>query len=412
MKDKYNEEMRRFCFVIIVYFLLFLPSAYIGGKTSPGSHEQESDERLILEEGEEKIAPPAEKFREEASRIALSMDDSLLAAQCLLAGFDNKAFFSAPMQSLLQKIPAAGIILFRYNLTGTKDEICALLKEVSGCIAAASGVPPFMAVDHEGGMVHRFGRDFLQLPAPAFFWEMAQAQGEAAALRAVEEFAWLSGRELWELGINLNLAPVAETLSPLNQAFLETRSYGPDPVFTEKAASAFIRGMGAAGIICTVKHFPGNSAVDPHDGPTTIEADSAALDIMIQSFRNMFQKLHVPALMISHAVVPIIDPQRNASLSPKLISIWLREELGFSGITLADDFSMKAVSSMGLSPEEAAVEALNAGVDLLMCWPSNMASIHGAILSALKDGRLPRQRLEEAAERIIAEKARFGIVSI
>jgi beta-N-acetylhexosaminidase len=71
---------------------------------------------------------------------------------------------------------------------------------------------------------------------------------------------------------------------------------------------------------------------------------------------------------------------------------------------------MAAVASLGLSPERAAVEALAAGADMVMTWPRNIASVHGAILSALEEGRLPRQRLREAAGRIIAEKIRYGLV--
>jgi beta-N-acetylhexosaminidase len=377
-------------------------------KTPPDIGDQFHDESyLTQEEKDDPKLTAMDLFREEASRIAASMDDSTLAAQCLLAVVDNRAFFSDPMKILLQEIPAGGIILFRYNLTGTKDEIRSFLKELSDFIELASGVAPFMTVDHEGGLVHRFGPGIYRLPAPYSFWEMAQSEGEAAALRAVEELAQFSGEEISDLGINLNLAPVAEFLSPKNQAFLDTRSYGPDPDFTEKAASAFIRGMESAGIAWTIKHFPGNSAEDPHYRLSEIQEDLSTLDAMVRPFRGIIKNLHVPVLMLSHSVVPALDPQRNASLSPVLINTWLRDELGFSGIVLADDFSMEAVTARGINAEEAVIQALNAGVDMIMCWPSNMRSLHRAILGALKEERLPRQRLLEAAERIIAEKLRL-----
>jgi beta-N-acetylhexosaminidase len=92
-----------------------------------------------------------------------------------------------------------------------------------------------------------------------------------------------------------------------------------------------------------------------------------------------------------------------------VIGTWLRGELGFDGIVLADDFSMGAAA--GLSPEEAVSAALNAGVDMVMTWPRNLTSVHNAILAALREGRLGRERLVEAAGRILYEKLRRGIIT-
>ena len=399
--------------LLFVFYLALLIYYFHNVKIPKNTDESSPGESTLFLSIKDEEKPRTEDpmqlamFREEASRFVSSMDDSRLAAQCLLAGLEYNAHFSDHMKSLLQEIPAGGIIFFRYNLTGNKDEIRSLLRDVSNFIYAVSGIPPFMAVDHEGGLVHRFGSEIKRLPAPESFWEMAKIDGEAKTLEIVETLARQSGEELWDLGINMNLAPVAEVLSPENQAFLESRSFGPDPVFTENAAIAFIRGMEAAGIICVAKHFPGNGSEDPHKRSVMISADLPALDLMIQPFKSIIRELHAPAMMVSHTVVPAIDPHRNASLSPALVSGWLREELGFSGIIVADDFNMSAVVSRGISPEEAAVQALNAGVDMVMCWPHNMESIHHAILAAIENGSLPRQRLEEAAERIIAERLRL-----
>ena len=115
--------------------------------------------------------------------------------------------------------------------------------------------------------------------------------------------------------------------------------------------------------------------------------------------------------MVSHVTVPALDSKRSASLSRPVIEGWLRRELGFEGIVLADDFSMGAISALGLEPAAAAAEALNAGVDMIMVWPKDLVAVHASILEALKSGRLSRARLREAAERIIAEKIRYGIIS-
>jgi beta-N-acetylhexosaminidase len=351
------------------------------------------------------------RYRKEAAAIAALMDDRFLASQVLLVGLDNKNFLSIDNAAILRNAPPGGIMFFKYNLDAEKDRVRSFLGECSNLVVAAGcGIAPFLAVDHEGGLVHRFGPGIEKLPPAASFWELAEAESRAAALEAIEELASLSAVEMRDLGISMNLAPVAEILNDDNKYFLETRSYGPDSGFTEEAASAFIRGMDAAGIACVVKHFPGNSSEDPHSGTPSISAGKPALDEMVKPFAAAIENLRCPAVMVSHVMVPAVDPLRNASLSPLVLDSWLRDELGFEGIIMADDFAMGAVAASRLSPASAAVEALIAGADMVMAWPLNIGAVYGAILGALEDGYLPRRRLVEAVERILAEKIRYNII--
>jgi beta-N-acetylhexosaminidase len=131
---------------------------------------------------------------------------------------------------------------------------------------------------------------------------------------------------------------------------------------------------------------------------------------MIRPFAEAIRNHSPSAVMVSHVIVPAWDAGHNASLSPPVIRQWLREELGFKGVILADDFSMGAVSALGIDSGEAAVAAINAGADMVMTWPMNLAGSHGALLSAVEEGRLPRERLREAAEYILFEKIRSGLM--
>jgi beta-N-acetylhexosaminidase len=112
--------------------------------------------------------------------------------------------------------------------------------------------------------------------------------------------------------------------------------------------------------------------------------------------------------MASHAVVKAWDG-KNASLSPYAVKV-LREDLGFSGIILADDFIMEAAGGKKIPPEKLAVQAIAAGVDMVMAWPANVEPLFREIAAASADGRIPRARLLDAASRIIAEKLRSGLV--
>ncbi|MDR0496685.1 MAG: glycoside hydrolase family 3 protein [Treponema sp.] len=349
-------------------------------------------------------------FRRQAKEIASSLDDNALAAQVLLTGIDGKLSLAPAMRMLLERIPAGGIMLFSYNLDSSKAEVKNLLSETSDLVAGKTGIPPFMAVDHEGGMVNRFGAMVEKLPSAFFFWELAQKEGRSAALARAETLYRHSALEIRDLGINLVLGPVAETLNDENRIFLETRSYGPDHEFTEAAASAFIISMERADIASAVKHFPGNSAIDPHSGVPELKAGKKALDEMVKPFAGIIRWLTPPVIMLSHVMVPALDSSRNASLSPVVIQNWLRGELGFEGIVLADDFSMGAVAASGISPGAAAVEALNAGADMIMVWPRDLVAVHSSILEALGEGRLSRNRLLEAASRIIAGKLRYALI--
>lgn len=393
--------MRRVFFLLPVLCILFLAAVFCG--ESPGT--------MMEAPNLSRDAP-----REYAVLLARSLNDRELAAQVLLTGIDGKGALGDSMKVLLKRIPAGGILLFKYNLAVERKQVApflaAVTREASVQVSLPEGavtVPPFIAADHEGGQVHRFGEGVRRLQAPAKYWEMASARGWDTALDYLESAARRSGKEIQSLGLTMNLAPVAEPLTSENRAFLEDRAYGPDPAFTERAAAAFIRGMEAAGISCVVKHFPGNTGVDPHKGAITLYTDREGLDRMTAPMAALIRS-GIPAIMVSHALIPARDSSRIASLSPVIIKEWLREELGFTGIVLADDFSMGAARAFVRTPEDAVIDALNAGVDMVMAWPGNLTAIHAAILSALREGRLSRTRLEEAAERILYEKIRRGII--
>jgi beta-N-acetylhexosaminidase len=356
----------------------------------------------------------AAALRERAKTIAASLDDSRLAGQVLLTGLDGNGTLPAAMTALLRDISPGGVMLFRMNLAMNKEKAGAFLKTVLDLAAASVAdtgiIPPFLAADHEGGVVHRFAEDVERLPPPLSYWELAQKNGPDFALQKIEEDAARSGAEIRGLGISLILAPVAETLNSENSAFLGDRSYGPDPGFVTEASAAFIRGMASAGLPCVAKHFPGNSGADPHNAASTLTGDREALDKSVFPLARLIARDLAAGIMVSHTVVNAWDPGVNASRSYPVVSVWLRQNLGFSGMVLGDDFSMGAVSAAGVREADAAIEALNAGVDMIMAWPRSLGRLHRAILGALEDGRLARERLREAAARILYEKLRWGLV--
>jgi beta-N-acetylhexosaminidase len=348
---------------------------------------------------------------EQAGAIVSLMTDEQLAAQLIMAGIDARGALSKGERERLKRVPAGAIMLFKKNLDTDDgairrmiDELNALAPELGG--ADLIRIKPFIAVDHEGGDVHRFNGAVERLPAPLSYWNIEDKQ---AALFAVERDAEKSGKELAALGITMNLAPLAETLTDENSAFLGGRSYGPDPVFTAEAATAFIRGMKAAGIACVLKHFPGNAGADPHIETPLLRGSEQELRDLTLPFAALIDTLDPPAVMVSHVVVPAWDASQNASLSEFVMRKKLRGELNVQGFILADDFSMGAVSG-DYSTEEKSITALRSGADMIMAWPRNLVSIHNAILAALASGSISRERLREAAARVIGEKLRACLI--
>jgi beta-N-acetylhexosaminidase len=356
--------------------------------------------------------------RERAARIAAALDNRLLAAQVIISGVDGRERLGRDMRTLLEECPAGGIMLFRYNLNANNGVIRTFIAEGVSLIAQGTGggIPPFVAVDHEGGAVNRFKPGVADLPPALSYWEAAQSGGRDAAIAQIEADSFSAGSAINRLGVTVNLAPVAEFLTDDNRAFLDDRSYGPDTDFCAGAAGAFIRGMERAGILCAVKHFPGSAGPDPHRRLSTLDGDTACLDELAAPFAALVSGGQARMVMVSHSVVPALDSGNIASLSAAVMGGWLRGELGFAGIIICDDFSMTAAAGRSaagggkLRPEEAVVRSLAAGADMALVWPPDLRRIHRAIQTALGDGRLDRERLREAAARIIFEKIRMGLI--
>lgn len=348
-----------------------------------------------------------DQFRILAAEIASAMDDKQLVSQIIISGIDGNNTLPAHMIRLLTQVPAGGIMLFASNLNANNDTIRGLLIDVSRLVTEESGVPPFIAVDHEGGSVNRFLAGVASLPGASSYWHVYQQEGWDNTLEKIENDSYKAGSEIYSLGINMNFAPIAEYLVDENRVFLQYRSYGPDPFFTAHAAAAFVRGMDNAGVLSVVKHFPGSAGPDPHYYPSVFNLDLINLRFLVSPFVAVINR-GVRAVMVAHTFVPQID-NVIASLSPIVLQNWLRDELGFDGIIISDDFNMAAAGS--LSPEQAAVNSLIAGTDMILVWQHQLLSTYRTIISALNDGRLPRERLIDAASRIIYEKLRMGLMN-
>jgi beta-N-acetylhexosaminidase len=278
------------------------------------------------------------------------------------------------------------IMLFSYNV---RDR--AQLTRLTSELQSERG-DVLLAIDEEGGDVTRIDAgEGGSTPGNA-------ALGHVDDLALTEAVARAIGLELAAVGVNWNLAPVADVNVPANPV-IGVRSFGDDPELVARHVGAYVRGMQSEGVAACAKHFPGHGSTeqDSHLELPTLVGD---VEAGLEPFRSAIAA-GVASIMTAHIRVPGYgdDP---ATVNPALISL-LREELGFDGVVMADALEMKGLSdSVGV--EEGAVRALAAGCDSLCIGhdlhEEAVAAIEEAVLDALRSGRLAEERVAEAAGRV------------
>ena len=265
-----------------------------------------------------------------------------------------------------------GVAIYPRNFTSAEG-LLALTQE----IRRAAGGPVLIGIDQEGGTKFSLPEPFTQWASPE---ELGRLNEEALVQRQAEAMA----RELRAVGINLNFAPMLDLHVNPESPVTKGRSFGKDPHRVSRLGAAFIRGMGAGGVLACAKHFPGHgdAPVDPHEDLPVYRGAARKLEVTdLAPFASAIIE-DVPMIMTAHILLPEIDPERPASLSRKLLSDVLRQRMEFDGVILADDLGMGAIAKR-YGVGEAAVEALRAGCDMVMLC---------------HDRRLAAQAIEKAAE--------------
>jgi beta-N-acetylhexosaminidase len=297
-----------------------------------------------------------------------------------------------------------GVILFDKNIVAPR-QIASLTNALQE-IAAAGGHPPLVVgADQEGGPVVRLRTGATHFPSATAF---GAARSEALAASA----AGITARELRAVGIHMNMAPDLDVNSNPANPVIGVRSYGGDPGLVTRLGTAALRAMQASGVAAAVKHFPGHgdTAVDSHVGLPVVAKTRRQLDAMeLAPFRAAI-RAGAAAVLTAHVVYPALDPDRPATLSARIIGL-LRQELGFTGVIVTDSMAMRAITDR-YPPGEAAVEAILAGVDLILALGSidaQRAAID-AVRRAVHSGQISGDRIKASAERILALKRRLGLV--
>jgi beta-N-acetylhexosaminidase len=311
------------------------------------------------------------------------------AAACVFPGFDG-----VDVPDWLRRMLAdglGGVVLFARNVRDPEQ-----LAELTASLRAERP-ELIVAVDEEGGDVTR-----LEAARGSSF-PGNLALGAVDDVELTRRVAAAIGGELSAVGVNLDLAPVADVIVDPSNPIVGVRSFGPDPQLVARHAAAFVDGLQSVGVAACAKHFPGHgeTAADSHLELPTARADRETLLARALPPFAAAVEAGVRAVMTAHIRYPALDPD-PATVSAGLLGL-LRSELGFTGLVMTDALEMRAISgTVGL--EGGGVRALAAGADALCLGadrtPAEVDGVREAIVEAVRSGHLPEQRVREAAGRI------------
>lgn len=241
----------------------------------------------------------------------------------------------------------------------------------------------------------------------------AMAYGAANDLKATRMEGYATAREARGLGVHWVFAPSADVNSNPDNPIINTRSFGERPEDVAAHVKAFIEGAHSdprSLVLVTVKHFPGHgdTATDSHSSMATVTGDRARLDALeLVPFRAAISA-GVDSVMTSHLSVPALDAAEiPATVSKKVLTDLLRDELGFRGLVVTDAMDMQGLARQ-FSAGEAAVRALEAGTDVLLMSPRPEQAIQG-VMQAIQSGRLSEDRVRESVAKLLAAKVRLGL---
>ena len=318
--------------------------------------------------------------------------------QMFLVGCQGEAL-SQQERLLIEEYQFAGVILFKQNCV-EPAQLVALNRTIW---QAFDPLPPFIAIDQEGGRVHRLPAPFTHFPSAAEVG--ARGDGELAF-----QLGKATAVELALAGINLTFAPVLDVASNPNSPIIADRAFAAEPKQVSAIATALAQGLRDGGIIPCGKHFPGHGDADKDSHfelPMVRKSLEQLQAVELQPFTQACRD-HIEALMTAHVAYPALDPRMPATLSEAIVTGLLRHQLGYDGVVFSDDMEMKAVSDR-YSVEEATALAVRAGVDvLLFCHDIDKAVAAFEFLhdEAERDALL-RARVEESFRRVTELKQRY-----
>jgi beta-N-acetylhexosaminidase len=341
----------------------------------------------------------------EAMVAGMSLQDRV--AQMVMVGFHGQSLATSPeLETMIGAYHVGGVVLVEANAHDPQQlgNLAAELQSLA--TSTGAGIPLFIAINHEGGIVVRITEGVTGFPG-----------NMAVAATGRPDYAYVSAalaaQELRAMGVNMNLAPVLDVNdNPLNP-IIGTRSFGESPALAAEYGRLAVRGSQDNGVIAVAKHFPGHGSVDV-DSHGTLPVLQVSVDQLDQRemvpFRAAIED-GVAGIMTAHIAVPAVDESgRSATISPEILTGLLRQQMGYDGLIVTDSLGMGAVSA-GRGQAQAAVEAVRAGADIVLSTTPMEAhiAIVQALVVAVQQGDIPVERIDQSVLRILRVKRAYGL---
>lgn len=356
----------------------------------------------------DKIGPPTlvnipEKIQEHIKQM--SPEEKI--GQLLMPAFrdfeytDSVEELTRSMEEILDEYQVGGVILFKENIKN-KEQVQTLIKDLQD----KSNIPLWIGVDEEGGLVSRItsnpemGYDSLPIA-----YDIGQANSKEQAYEVGKKL----GIILKELGFNMDFAPVADIWSNPKNQVIGKRSFGSDPEKVSEMVNEIVRGLQNQEIISVVKHFPGHGDTDEDSHLGTAYVNRSLEELRKRElipFKKAIEE-EVEGVMIAHVELPQIDEGIPATLSYKIITDILKNEMEFKGLVITDALDMEAITKQ-FGKKEAALKSFIAGADILLI--PDVKEAHSYLLEAYEDGTITDERLEESVYKILYTKYKYDII--
>ncbi|MBQ3648587.1 MAG: glycoside hydrolase family 3 protein, partial [Treponema sp.] len=298
---------------------------------------------------------------------------------------------------------------FSFNIAPTAQELASFIDSIHDYCRIHNLLPPYLALDQEGGYVSRLSDIASRLPS------QKTVAKRISASKAFELYS-LQARQLASLGFNMNLAPVAEAETDLNRDMLQTRTFG-SAVETSVYSAACVRAYEQNGIATVLKHFPGNANTDPHTGLPEIVCSDSELDSLFLSPFAFILTARPSCVLMSHArLTGSVGGRGDAKTPACLSSFWvtdvLKEKMGFTGLVMSDDIFMGALADNGFPPEDAAVQAIEAGVHVIMLSEKKFAPVARGLLKHASEDKEFAKKLRAAEKKVLEYKISCGLLEM
>jgi len=398
--------------VMMVWLCVIL---VLGGCSTSGNTGENSDTNSTTNEG---VNTPPQSNVDGTASEDLKPTEPVDAAKELLKGMTTAekigqlvvvgmegTIIDEDSRKFIKDYHVGGFIFYKDNIENTQQALSLFndLKKSN----VGNKVPLWMSVDEEGGRVTRMPKEFLKLPTN-------KAIGKKNDTKLSNEIGQILGRELQGFGLNMDFAPVLDINSNPNNPVIGDRSFGNQAKLVSSLGIATMKGLESQGVVPVIKHFPGHgdTSVDSHIGLPVVEHDLDRLrKLELVPFQDAI-KQQAEVVMIAHLLMPKVDPDVPASISKKIITDLLRDELGFNGIVMTDDMTMGAIAE-NYDLQKASVQTVLAGTNIVLIGhdAKKGQSVIQALTDAVNHGKISEDVLNNRVYTILKVKEKYKLTN-